>query len=197
MLLKRTAALFRTQAPSPASASPPQTSRPTRTRRTSHSRRSLQIEKHRPSHAAEFAQLKPQIAVRDLAGFKREFLLWAGAILAAFLLTNLIWTIRGFTGPLRLPTNPLQCLRASASRSWSPCATPFATHLIFVPFAQGVAGGCILMLLGELRQLGIHHRKLQLRAAAGRHRPFPRADLLRFWPQRQRRAGEPGPLPTR
>ena len=34
------------------------------------------------------------------ACFRRDFLLWAGAILGAFLLTHIVWTVRGFTGPV-------------------------------------------------------------------------------------------------
>ena len=94
---------------------------------------------------AEFAQLKPQIEVRDIAGFKREFLLWAGAVLAAFLLTNLIWTLRGFTGPCAfLPL--LLLLTGIGFALMVALRDPLRDTLIFVPFAQGVAGGCMLML---------------------------------------------------
>ncbi|HWF07827.1 MAG TPA: hypothetical protein VG297_05145, partial [Bryobacteraceae bacterium] len=48
---------------------------------------------------AEFAQIKPQVAVRSVAAFRRNFLLWAGAILAAFLITHIVWAVRGFAGP--------------------------------------------------------------------------------------------------
>jgi cell division protein FtsW (lipid II flippase) len=97
---------------------------------------------------AEFAQLKPQIAVRDLADFKRSFALWAGAILAAFLLTNLIWMVRGFTGPLVfLPL--LLMLTGIGFALMVALRDPIRDTLIFVPFAQGVAGGCILMLIAS------------------------------------------------
>jgi cell division protein FtsW (lipid II flippase) len=97
---------------------------------------------------AEFAQLKPQIIVRDIAGFRREFLLWTGAILAAFLLTNLIWTIRGFTGPRAfLPL--LLLLTGMGFALMVALRDPLRDTLIFVPFAQGVVGGCFLMLLAS------------------------------------------------
>ena len=97
---------------------------------------------------AEFAQLKPQIAVRDMAGSGREFLLWAGAILAAFLFTNLVWTFRGFTGPLGFPA-PAAVAHRHRFRLMVALRDPLRDTLIFVPFAQGVAGGCIVMLLAS------------------------------------------------
>ncbi|MDQ1474315.1 MAG: hypothetical protein QOJ99_5795, partial [Bryobacterales bacterium] len=97
---------------------------------------------------AQFAQLKPQIIVRDFAGFKREFLLWAGAILVAFVLTNLVWTIRGFTGPLAfLPL--LLLLTGIGFALMVALRDPLRDTMIFIPFAQGVVGGCLLMLLAS------------------------------------------------
>src|ERR1700743_3868490 len=47
---------------------------------------------------AEFAQIKTQIAVRSLNVFRRDFLIWSGAILAAFLLVHIVWSVRRFGG---------------------------------------------------------------------------------------------------
>ena len=94
----------------------------------------------------EFAQLKPQIAVRDAAVFRHEFLLSAGMMLAAFLLVSLIWTFRGFTGPWAfLPL--LLLLTGIGFALMVALRDPLRDTLIFVPFAQGVAGGCLLMML--------------------------------------------------
>ena len=94
---------------------------------------------------AEFAQIKPQIAVRSVAAFRRRFLLWAGAILAAFFLTHIVWTARRFTGPwVFLPL--LLILTGHRVLPDGGSARPFRDTLIFVPFAQGVAGGCLVML---------------------------------------------------
>ncbi|MDP9169449.1 MAG: FtsW/RodA/SpoVE family cell cycle protein, partial [Acidobacteriota bacterium] len=95
--------------------------------------------------AAEFAQIKPQIAVRTVGAFRSQFLIWTGAILAAFLLTHLIWTVRGFTGPWAfLPL--LLILTGIGFGLMVALRDPVRDTLIFVPFAEGVAGGCLVML---------------------------------------------------
>ena len=98
---------------------------------------------------AEFAQIKPQLAVRGIKAFRNEFLLWTGAILAAFLLTHIVWVIRGFSGPwaflpLLLILTGIGCALMVGLRD------PLRDTLIFVPFAQGVAGGCLVMLIASL-----------------------------------------------
>jgi cell division protein FtsW (lipid II flippase) len=98
---------------------------------------------------AEFAQIKPQIAVRGINTFRRDFLIWAGAILAAFLLTHIVWTIRGFSGPWAfLPL--LLILTGIGYALMIGLRDPLRDTLIFVPFAQGVAGGCMVMLVASL-----------------------------------------------
>lgn len=97
---------------------------------------------------AEFAQIKPQIAVRGMDSFRRAFLLWTAAILAAFLLTHTVWTARAFTGPWAyLPL--LLILTGIGFALMVALRDPLRDTLIFVPFAQGVAGGCIVMLIAS------------------------------------------------
>lgn len=97
---------------------------------------------------AEFAQIKPQIAVRSADVFRRDFLIWAGAILAAFLLTHIVWSIRGFNGPWAyLPL--LLMLTGIGYALMTGLRDPLRDTLIFIPFAQGVAAGCILMLIAS------------------------------------------------
>lgn len=98
---------------------------------------------------AEFAQIKPQIAVRGMDVFRRDFLIWAGAILAAFLLTHIVWSLRGFTGPWAyLPL--LLILTGIGYALMIGLRDPLRDTLIFVPFAQGVAAGCLVMLAASL-----------------------------------------------
>jgi cell division protein FtsW (lipid II flippase) len=98
---------------------------------------------------AEFAQIKPQIAVRAINVFRRDFLIWAGAILAAFLLTHIVWVIRGFSGPWAfLPL--LLILTGIGYALMVGLRDPLRDTQIFVPFAQGVAGGCIVMMIASL-----------------------------------------------
>ena len=95
--------------------------------------------------SAEFAQIKPQLAVRDAAGFRNAFGLWAGIILASFLLVSLVWSLRGFTGPQAfLPV--LLLLTGIGFTLMVTLRDPLRDTLIFVPYAQGVAIGCLVML---------------------------------------------------
>jgi len=98
---------------------------------------------------AEFAQIKPLIAVRGLSVFRRDFFVWAGAILAAFLLTHIVWRVRRFAGPWAyLPL--LLILTGIGYALMTGLRDPLRDTLIFVPFAEGVAGGCLTMLAASL-----------------------------------------------
>ncbi len=98
---------------------------------------------------AEFAQIKPQISVRSLATFRRDLLIWSGVILAAFLLTHIVWSVKRFTGPWAF--SPLLLILTGLGFALMiGLRDPLRDTLIFVPFAQGVAGGCIVMLLASL-----------------------------------------------
>lgn len=98
---------------------------------------------------AEFRQIKPQIAVRSAAAFKRDFLMWAGAILAAFLITYIVWVVRRFSGPWAFL--PLLLLLTGIGYSLMVALRdPLRDTPIFVPFGQGVAAGCIVMLIASL-----------------------------------------------
>jgi cell division protein FtsW (lipid II flippase) len=98
--------------------------------------------------SAEFAQIKPQLAVRDAATFRRAFELSATMILGAFLLVSIVWSVRGFTGPWAfLPL--LLLLTGIGFALMVTLRDPLRDTLIFVPYAQGVAMGCIVMLIAS------------------------------------------------
>ena len=95
---------------------------------------------------AQFALIKPLIAVRTLDEFRQDFLIWTGVILAAFLLTHVVWSVRGFTGPwVFLPL--LLIVTGIGLALMVALRDPLRDTLIFIPYAQGVAGGCLVMLL--------------------------------------------------
>jgi cell division protein FtsW (lipid II flippase) len=97
---------------------------------------------------AQFAQIKPQIAVRTLDDFRKDFLLWTGIILAAFVITHLVWAVRRFTGPWAfLPL--LLIVTGMGLALMVALRDPLRDTLIFVPYAEGVAGGCIVMLIAS------------------------------------------------
>jgi len=98
---------------------------------------------------AEFAQFRQQISVRSLDAFRTQLLLWAVAILAAFFLVHFVWILRGFTGPWAfLPL--LLLLTGLGFALMTGLRDPLRDTLIFIPFAQGVAGGCLVMLFASL-----------------------------------------------
>src|SRR5579884_1360889 len=98
---------------------------------------------------AEFAQFRQQISVRSLDAFRTQIFLWAGVILAAFFLAHFVWTFRGFTGPWAfLPL--LLVLTGLGFALMIGLRDPLRDTLIFIPFAQGVAGGCLIMLFASL-----------------------------------------------
>ena len=97
---------------------------------------------------AQFAQFKPRVSVRSWGDFDRDFRLWGGAILAAFLLTSIVWNLRGFRGPWIFL--PLLLLATGIGFSLMlALRDPLRDTPLFVPFAQGVVGGCTLMLLSS------------------------------------------------
>ncbi len=97
---------------------------------------------------AEFALVKQAVAVRPMSDFRAAFLKWAALILAAFLLTHVVWRLRGFGGhwvflPLLLLLTGIGFTLMVALRD------PLRDMMIFIPYAQGVAGGCLVMLLAS------------------------------------------------
>jgi cell division protein FtsW (lipid II flippase) len=99
--------------------------------------------------AAEFAQIKPLIGVRGIAVFRRDLMIWTGIVLAAFLLTHIVWSVRGFTGPWVFAPL-LLILTGLGFALMIGLRDPLRDTLIFIPFAEGVAGGCIVMLIASL-----------------------------------------------
>src|SRR5262249_954301 len=99
--------------------------------------------------SAEYSVIRPQIATRSVGGFRRDFFLWGGAILAAFLLAHIWWAVRGFGGPWAfLPL--LLMLTGMGFALMVGLRDPLRDTLIFIPFAEGVAAGCLVMLAASL-----------------------------------------------
>lgn len=94
---------------------------------------------------AEFAMVKQAVSVRAMPVFRSAFLKWCGLMLAAFFLTHFVWSLRGFGGHWAF----LPLLLLLTGIGFSLMVTlrdPLRDMMIFVPFAQGVAGGCLVML---------------------------------------------------
>jgi cell division protein FtsW (lipid II flippase) len=98
--------------------------------------------------AAQVRELKTMLVVRRPEQFRRAFFPWAGAFFAAFLLAHLWWSIRGFRGDqLLLPAVLL--LTGAGLILMVALRDPVRDNLLFVDFAQGVAGGAALLVVAS------------------------------------------------
>ena len=94
--------------------------------------------------AEQFRLLKPQFVVRRPAAFQRELLLWAVLFFCAYSAVELWWLLRGFTGDRSLLVL-IFLLTGAGLILMVSLRDPVRDGLIFVDFAQGVVGGCVLL----------------------------------------------------
>ncbi len=105
--------------------------------------------------ADQFRQLKPLFVVRRPEQFRRAFYLWIGLFFAAYLLTHLWWSVRGFRGDQTfLPA--ILLLTGAGLILMISLRDPVRDNLLFVDFAQGVVGGCLVLAAASL----IHFERL-------------------------------------
>ncbi|MBL8214826.1 MAG: FtsW/RodA/SpoVE family cell cycle protein [Bryobacterales bacterium] len=99
--------------------------------------------------AQQLAAFKPMVAVRNAADFRNSFLLWCGVYLLSFYAAHLFWRIRGFAGDNTLL--PLVHLLTGLGLALMvSLRDPIRDTLIFRDFAQGVAVGCVIMVVASL-----------------------------------------------
>jgi len=92
----------------------------------------------------QFRQLKPSFVVRRPAAFRRALLFWVAVFFAAFWVVHVWWSARGFRGdPSLLPA--ILLLTGAGEILMISLRDPLRDNLLFVDFAQGVAGGCLLL----------------------------------------------------
>jgi len=92
----------------------------------------------------QFRQLKPLVVVRRPAQFQRAFYLWCGIFFGAFWLVHVFWSLRGFQGDqMFLPA--LLALSGIGLILMVSLRDPVRDNLLFVDFAQGAAGGVVLL----------------------------------------------------
>ena len=145
--------------------------------------------------ADQLRQLKPALVVRRPAQFRRAFLLWAGLFFAAFLLVHAWWSLRGFRGDQTL-LPAILLLTGVGLILMVSLRDPVRDNLLFVDFAQGVAGGCAAAGRRRVARLRTPLREAELRAAAGQLRAFGAADPVRLRSRHERRQGQPVRLPA-
>jgi len=92
----------------------------------------------------QFRQLKPLFVVRRPAQFQAAFYRWSVLFFAAFLLVHIFWSLRGFRGDqFLLPV--VMLLTGAGTILMVALRDPVRDNLLFVDFAQGAAGGCLLL----------------------------------------------------
>jgi hypothetical protein len=92
----------------------------------------------------QFREFKPLVVVRSPAQFRHAFLLWVPLFFAGFLLAHAWFSVRGFRGdetflPAILLLTGIGLILMISLRD------PVRDTLLFVDFAQGVFGGCVLL----------------------------------------------------
>jgi len=92
----------------------------------------------------QFRQLKPLFVVRRPEQFQRAFFRWTALYFAAFLLVHIWWIVRGFRGDqVLLPV--VMLLTGAGLILMAALRDPVRDNLLFVDFAQGAVGGCLLL----------------------------------------------------
>jgi hypothetical protein len=94
--------------------------------------------------AEQLRTLKPLFVVRRPEQFRHEFFLWVALFFAAYLAAHVWWSLSGFRGdqaflPLVLLLTAIGLVLMMSLRD------PVRDNLLFVDFAQGVVGGCLLL----------------------------------------------------
>jgi len=92
----------------------------------------------------QFRQLKPLFVVRRPQEFERAFFRWSVVFFAGFLLVHAWWSLRGFRGDqVLLPA--VMLLTGAGLILMVALRDPVRDNLLFVDFAQGAFGGCLLL----------------------------------------------------
>ena len=92
----------------------------------------------------QFRQLKPLFVVRRPQEFERAFFRWSVVFFAGFLLVHAWWSVRGFRGDqVLLPA--VMLLTGAGLILMVALRDPVRDNLLFVDFAQGAFGGCLLL----------------------------------------------------
>ncbi|MGA2119398.1 MAG: FtsW/RodA/SpoVE family cell cycle protein [Bryobacteraceae bacterium] len=99
--------------------------------------------------ADQFHLLKPMFVVRTPAELRAKFRQWIAIFFAVFLLVNVFWSLRGFSGDESLlPVVVL--LSGTGMMLMVSLRDPVRDNLLFADFAQGAAIGALLMAAAAL-----------------------------------------------
>ncbi|MDQ6665387.1 MAG: FtsW/RodA/SpoVE family cell cycle protein, partial [Acidobacteriota bacterium] len=97
----------------------------------------------------QLAQLKPYLAVRERNEFRNRFFLWIGLYFAGFYAVHAFWRVRQFAGDnVLFPL--IHLLSGCGLILMVSLRDPLRDTLAFRDFSEGVAWGCVAMILFTL-----------------------------------------------
>jgi cell division protein FtsW (lipid II flippase) len=98
--------------------------------------------------SAELARLKPFFVVRDKREFRTQLIVYSLLFFCTFWAVHIFWSVRGAGGPQYvLPS--LLLLSGVGMTLMITLRDPLRDTLAFSTFAQGVAGGCLVLALAS------------------------------------------------
>ena len=98
--------------------------------------------------SAELARVKPFFVVRDEREFRTQLILWSLLALCSFWAVHIFWSARGVGGPQYVLPSIL-LLSGVGMTLMITLRDPVRDTLAFSTFAQGVAGGCVVLALAS------------------------------------------------
>jgi cell division protein FtsW (lipid II flippase) len=96
--------------------------------------------------STDLARLKPLFVVRDRSQFRNELILWCVLFFCSFWAVHIFWSVRGLGGPQYVLPSVL-LLSGVGLTLMITLRDPLRDTLAFSSFAQGVAGGCVVLAL--------------------------------------------------
>ncbi len=117
--------------------------------------RAHQVQSARPGaetilllNSADLARLKPFFVVRDKSQFRNQLILWSVLFFSSFWAVHIFWWVRGVGGPQYVLPSVL-LLSGVGLTLMITLRDPLRDTLAFSTFAQGVAGGCVVLALAS------------------------------------------------
>src|SRR6202453_539028 len=98
--------------------------------------------------SAELARLKPFFVVRDKREFRTQLILYSLLFFCSFWAVHIFWSVRGAGGPQYVLPSVL-LLSGVGMTLMITLRDPVRDTLAFSTFAQGVAGGCLVLALAS------------------------------------------------
>ena len=113
--------------------------------------RAHQVQSARPGaetilllNSTDLARLKPFFVVRDKSQFRNQLILWSVLFFCSFWAVHILWSVRAVGGPQYVLPSVL-LLSGVGLTLMITLRDPLRDTLAFSTFAQGVAGGCVVL----------------------------------------------------